>query len=280
VKKMRKAFAVLLAACLVAAVLSACGNTGTADDVQRNADNAGETYKIGILQFAEHPSLDNCREGFIEGLKQEGFVEGENVTFDYQNSQADTNIANQIAQNFVSGGSDLICAIATPAAQAAYNAAQESKTPVIYSAISDPVTAKLVGADGKSGLTVTGTSDNLPVEKQLAMIRELLPDAKKIGILYTLSEVNSESQIKTFKELAPKYGFEIVESGVTSTADIPLALDSLLKKVDCLNNLTDNTVVTALATVLDKSKTANIPVFGSEIEQVKAGTLQRCLLKL
>ena len=118
---------------------------------------------------------------------------------------------------------------------------------------------------------MTGTSDALPVAAQLATIRAMLPEAKAIGILYTTSEVNSLSTIETYKSLAPEYGFEIVESGISTSADIPLALDALLSKVDCMTNLTDNTVVSALALVLDKANTAGKPVFGSEIEQVKLG---------
>ena len=118
---------------------------------------------------------------------------------------------------------------------------------------------------------ITGTSDALPIMAQLETIRAMLPEAKKIGILYTTSEVNSISAIEIYKSLAGDYGFEIVESGISTTADIPLALDALLSKVDCLTNLTDNTVVSALALVLDKANAAGKPVFGSEIEQVKLG---------
>ena len=145
--------------------------------------------------------------------------------------------------------------------------------PVIYTAVTDPVAAELANADGTPVGEVTGTSDKLPVEQQLEMIRAILPDAKKIGIMYTTSEVNSASTLAEYKEKAADYGFEIVESGVSSTADIPLAADSLLEQVDCLNNLTDNTVVASLPLILSKANAKNIPVFGSEIEQVKIGCL-------
>ena len=120
---------------------------------------------------------------------------------------------------------------------------------------------------------MTGTSDKLPVEEQLKMIREMLPDAKKIGIMYTTSEANSVSAIKEYKSLVKKYGFELVEKGITTTADVSLAADDLLSKVDCITNLTDNTVVASLPTILDKANEKKIPVFGSEIEQVKIGCL-------
>ena len=230
---------------------------------------AAESYTVGIGQFAEHGSLDNCRTGFVEGLAEAGLVEGDNLTIIYQNAQADMGIAQQIAAQFAAKPVDLMVGIATPMAQACYNAAGE--IPTIYTAVSDPVSAGFADADGKAVGEVTGTSDALPVAAQLAMIRAMLPDAKAIGILYTTSEVNSLSTIETYKSLAPDYGFEIVESGISTSSDIPLALDALLPKVDCLTNLTDNTVVSALALVLDKANAANKPVFGSEIEQVKLG---------
>ena len=229
-----------------------------------------EQYTIGIAQFAEHGSLDNCREGFLMGLAEAGIVEGENLTIDYQNAQADMGIANQIAQQFASNNVDLMCAIATPVDQACYNAA-EGNIPTIYTAVTDPVAAMLAGEGGSPVGNATGTSDKLPVENQLKAIRAIMPEAKKIGILYTTSEVNSESAIVEYQALAPEYGFEIVTSGISTTADIPMALDSLLSQVDVMTNLTDNTVVSALSLVLDKANTANIPVFGSEIEQVKLG---------
>lgn len=229
-----------------------------------------EQYTIGIAQFAEHGSLDNCREGFLMGLAEAGIVEGENLTIDYQNAQTDMGIANQIAQQFVSNNVDLMCAIATPVAQACYNAA-DGNIPTIYTAVTDPVAAMLAGEDGSPVGNATGTSDKLPVENQLKAIRAIMPEAKKIGILYTTSEVNSESAIAEYQALAPEYGFEIVTSGISTTSDIPMALDSLLSQVDVMTNLTDNTVVSALSLVLDKANAANIPVFGSEIEQVKLG---------
>ena len=239
-----------------------------------NQGNNGATYyTVGIGQFAEHGSLDNCREGFLEGLKQEGIVEGENLKVLYENAQADGGMASQIADNHVAQKADLLCAIATPMAQAAYSVARKQDIPVIFTAVTDPIAAELAEADGTPAGEVTGTSDKLPVEKQLEMIRQMMPEATKIGILYCTSEVNSESAIAEYEAAAPTYGFEIVTEAVSSVADIPLAVDQLLPKVDCLNNLTDNTVVSALQIVLDAAAKAGKPVFGSEIEQVKKGCL-------
>lgn len=258
--------------CLLAGCGSGTSGNETAGTQAGEAQAAsGESYNIGISQFAEHGSLDNCREGFLEGLKQAGIEEGKNLTVDYQNAQTDTGTASTIADSFVSAKDDMICAIATPCAASAYNSCMNTDIPVIYTAVSDPVAAGLANEDGTNVGNVTGSSDVLPVEEQLKMIRALMPDAKKIGILYTTSEANSCSTIKEYKELAGKYDFEIVDTGINTPADIELAATDLVTKADCLCNLTDNTVVNALQTVLDKANTAGIPVFGSEIEQVKAG---------
>ena len=249
--------------------------SGSAESSSASIQTAeGDTsYIIGIGQYAEHGSLDNCREGFLQGLAEAGIVEGENLTVIYENSQADNSTANQIIDNFISQDADLICAIATPMAQAAYSGARKENIPVINTAVTDPVAAALADESGAPVGEITGTSDKLPVREQLEMIRALLPDAKSIGILYSTGEVNSESTLAEYKELAPEYGFEIVEGPVTSTADIPLAADNILEKADCLSNLTDNTVVNSLPVILDKAAKKNIPVFGSEIEQVKIGCL-------
>lgn len=231
------------------------------------------SYTIGISQFAEHGSLDNCRQGFLEGLKEEGIEEGKNLTVRVNNAAADMGTAYQIAQSFVNDGVDLICAIATPSAQSAYNAAMDIKIPVIYTAVTNPEQAELADEDGNPVGAVTGTSDQLPVEAQLKMIREIMPEAETIGILYTTSEANSVYSITQYEELAPEYGFEIELAGVTSTSEIALATADLLDKVDCLTNLTDNTVVSSLPAILEQANERKIPVFGSEIEQVKIGCL-------
>ncbi len=266
----RKVTAILLAAAFTMGVFTGCGN---AKNEAKGSQSKAEEYQIGISQFAEHGSLDNCREGFLEGLKEEGIEEGKNLTVTYKNAAADMGTAGQIADTFVSDQADLICAIATPSAQTAYNAAMDMGIPVIYTAVTDTAAAQLTDEEGNPVGEVTGTSDQLPIEEQLKMIREMLPEAKTIGIMYTTSEANSISAIETYEKLAPEYGFTIEKAGITATADIPLAVESLLSKVDCMTNLTDNTVVNSLTTILEKATKKSIPVFGSEIEQVKLGCL-------
>ena len=282
-KNANKLTSVILASLLLltASALSGCGKTETKtdDNTDGNTENVGtndentaddstdeKTFTIGISQFAEHGSLDNCREGFIEGLRQEGFEEGKNVKFIYRNASADTGNATTIAKSFAADGVDLMCAVATPSAQACFNAANEDGIPVIYTAITDPEGAGL--ADGGE---ITGTSDALPVEAQLKTIREMLPDAEKIGILYTTSESNSEYTLSMYEKYALDYDFTIVTKGVTDASEVALAIESIMDEVDCFSNLTDNTVVSQLDVMLEKATEAGKPIFGSEIEQVKKG---------
>jgi len=232
-----------------------------------------KSYQIGIQQFAEHESLNNCRKGFIQGLEKEGIKEGKNLKITYKNAQADTAADNQIASNFASKKMDLICAIATPSAQSAYNAASDSKTPVIYTAVTSPELAGFVDKDGKNVGEVTGTSDLILADKQLKLIRKVLPKAKNVGILYSTNEVNSKAGIEAYEKVAKKNGFKIITQGTSAAADMPMAADSLIKKVDCITNLTDNLVVSSMPTYLEKANKAKIPVFGSEIEQVKLGCI-------
>lgn len=242
------------------------GSKGSNQDIDK-------VFKIGLTQYAPHPSLDNIREGFIQGLKEEGFEEGKNIELDITNADGKGENTAMIAQNYVAKKYDLITAIATPSAMAAQAAADGKNIPVLFSAVSDPVSAKLVESLEVTNRGATGTSDALPLEKQMQMIRAFLPEAKKIGILYTTNEVNSQSHLETFKALAPQYGFEIVAIGVNIPSDIPLAVDTLLAQVDCVNNFTDNNVVNNLAILIEKAKEKKIPVFGSEEEQVRNGCI-------
>lgn len=263
---MKKSIAVLLTALLCTASLTGCGN-----QTNGNTSTTDTTYTIGISQIAPHGSLDNCREGFISGLASEGFVEGENLVIDYKNAEGEPGNATMISETFVSKKYDLIGAIATPTAMAAFSATQGSQIPVIFTAVSDPVAAEIVASLEEPGGNCTGTSDALPLEPQMKMIRDFLPEAETIGILYTTSEVNSLTHLEKFKELAPKYGFTIEAIGVSNQSEIPLAMDTLVTKCDVINNFTDNNVVNNLDTVLAKAQEAGIPVFGSEEEQVKKG---------
>lgn len=250
---------------MCAGLFAGCASTDTAGG--GSADGGSGTYTIGVLQYADHPSLDNCLEGFRQGLDAEGIK----YELDAQSAKNDDSTNTQIAQQFAAKRVDLVCGIATPSAQACYNACYDAGIPVIFNAVSDPVAANLAESETQAMDGITGVSDKLPVEAQLELIREMLPEAQKIGILYTTSEANSVSTIADYKEKAGDYGFEIVERGITNAADIPQAIDLLLTEVDCVTNMTDNTVVNNLPVLIEKATAAGIPVFGSEEEQVGNG---------
>lgn len=245
--------------------LAACGGSS---DGASSGESGGEPvkYLIGISQYGQHGSLDNCREGFLQGLEEAGLVEGTDYTIDYQNASFDDNMAIQIAQAFSAEDAALMVGIATPAATACYAAAEDKDIPVVFTAITDPVGAKLDSGN------ITGTSDVLPVQGQLELIRAIQPEADTIGIVYTTSEANSVYSIGVYEELAADYGFTIEAIGVTAQSEVTQAVDTLISQgVDCLSNLTDNNVVGVLGSILEKTNEAGIPVYGSEIEQMELG---------
>ena len=241
--------------------LAACGGNSSGGDAA-----SGEVPIIGINQYGSHGSLDNCREGFLQGLQEAGLVEGTDYTIDYQNANFDTNLATQIAQAFSAEDAALMVGIATPSATACYAAAEDKDIPVVFTAITDPVGAKLDSGN------ITGTSDVLPVQGQLELIRAIQPEAKTIGIVYTTSEPNSVYSIGIYEDLAADYGFTIEAIGVTAQSEVTQAVDTLISQgVDCISNLTDNNVVGVLGSILEKTNEVGIPVYGSEIEQVELG---------
>ena len=244
--------------------LAACGSQETTSD--DSGDGSSPKYLIGISQYGQHGSLDNCREGFLQGLEEAGLKEGVDFEVDYRNADFDDTMTTQIGDAFSAEDADLMVGIATNSAVACFNAAEDKDIPVIFTAITDPV-----GAHLDSG-NITGTSDALPVAGQLELIRALQPDADTVGIIYTTSEPNSVYSVGIYEDLAADYGFTIDAVGVTSQAEVPQAVDQLIADgVDCLSNLTDNNVVGVLTSILEKTDEAGIPVYGSEVEQVKLG---------
>ena len=221
-----------------------------------------EDIKIGVTQIMEHQALDSTRVGFEKALKDNGYGEAK---IDYQNAQGDFGTAQMIANSFVQDNKDLIFAVSTPSAQAAYNVTK--KIPILITAVTDVKAAGLVGEN------VTGTSDATSIYKQLETITKVLPKAKKVGIIYNTSEQNSQVQVASAKEESKKLGLEIVEIGVTNVNDMAMGLDSLLDKIDVLYTPTDNLVVSATPLVLDKANRKNIPVVGCIEDQVAQGAL-------
>ena len=258
----------LLGGLALALLLAGCGNSGSTD--KEKTDDGKKTYKIGIIQQMEHPALDSAREGLEKYLKGKSDAKFE-ITV--KNAQGDNGTADTIAKQFVSEDVDLIYSIATNASQAAVNATGGTDIPVVFNAVTDGVEAKLVTSNEKPGGNVTGVSDAAPLEKQLEMIRELLPEAKKIGMIYNIGEVNGKLQVKQVEKLASKYNFKIVKKGVSATTEIATAAEQLAGDVDCIYNITDNMVVSATASITDKANAKNIPVFAAEDGQMKAGLL-------
>lgn len=257
-KKMTKLFAGLLALTMA---LTGCAAGGKDND----------ELKIGVIQFAAHPSLDNCYNGIAQGLEASSYAG--KYTIDLQNGNADTASCDSIAQNMIANDYDMIFAIATPAALSAYSAAQGADIPVIFCAVSDPVAAGLTTSLEAGNKNCIGTSDVLDLDAQVNLIRAMQPDVKKIGVLYTTTEANSVSQLATLKEVCANYDIEVVAQGVSGASDIPQAAVSVAGQVDCINNFTDNNVVNNLSVLLEAANAAGIPVYGSEEEQVKNGCL-------
>jgi putative ABC transport system substrate-binding protein len=230
-----------------------------------------QEYKIGISQFVEHPSLDLARKGFIDQLAVEGFVEGENLQIDLQNAQADFSTAQTIAQRFKQNNLDLVLAIATPSAQTAANVI--TNTPVLITAVTDPVEAGVVNSMESPGANVTGTTDMNPVAQQLELIKEFLPEVQQVGILYNPGEVNSVVQVELAKEKAEEMGIELEEATVSNSSEVSLAVSSLVGSVDAIYVPTDNIIVSAMPTVLQTAYNNQIPVFASENNSVEQGAV-------
>ena len=259
--KLKSLVAVTLAGMMV---LGGCASN---NDKQANSTSDEPVYKIGISQLADHPALDDARKGFEDGLKELGV----NIEVDYQNAQGDIPTSVSIAQKFVKDEVDLIYAIATPAAQSAKQATDS--IPVLFSAVTDPVKAEIVGDWNNVGGNVTGTSDMAPTASQLKMFKEIDPSIKTIGILYNTSESNSEIQIEEVKSLAPTEGLEVVTMGVSSVNELPQAIDSLLSKVDAIYNLSDNLIASSVELVSKKLIDGKIISVSAEETQVKGGIL-------
>ncbi|MDR1569074.1 MAG: ABC transporter substrate-binding protein [Oscillospiraceae bacterium] len=234
---------------------------------------AADVPTVGIIQFAPHPSLDNCTTGFILGLAEGGYIEGETVEIDFQNAMGDMGSSDMQAKNMVAKGEALLVGVATPAAMSAYAATKESGIPNVFVAVSDAVAAGIVETNEAPNTNATGVSDVLNLEKQLELIRAFLPESKTIGILYTTSEPNSITHLEQLRELAPQYGFEVDAIGVTGPSEVAAAAAVLAPRVDLINNFVDNNVVDNLSQVLRAADEAGIPVFGSEVEQVVNGCL-------
>ena len=248
------------------------GTVGTSLLTGCSTENTNKNLKqIGITQLVEHPSLDQARNGFIKALEDNGYKEGETIHIDYQNAQNDMPTTQTIANKFIADKKDLIFAISTPSAQAAYNATKN--IPILITAVTDPVAAGLVTSLAKPEMNVSGTSDYIPIEKNLELIKTLIPNAKTIGVLYNTSEINSKIQVDKLKAYASENGYKVVEKGVSSSNEINQAMSSLIGNIDVLYVPTDNLIVSAMPLVSKLATDNQIPVIASEDGSVKSGAL-------
>jgi putative ABC transport system substrate-binding protein len=232
---------------------------------------APESKHVAVTQIVEHPALDAVRKGVKDVLTEAGWNEGDNLKWDYQSAQGATATASQIAKKFAGDNPDIIVAIATPSAQAVVSSARQ--TNIVFSAVTDPVGAKLVKAWDKPSKHVTGVSDLTPIDLHLAFIKEAMPQAKTLGVIYNPGEANSVSLIKLVKKYGPAHDLKIIEAVSPKSADVQAAARSLLGKVDAIYLPTDNTVISAMEGIIKIAEQAKIPVFAGDTDSVKRGAV-------
>ena len=263
-KKSMKGLVIGASLVMALGLLAGCGG-------EKKAAPEKKMVKVGIVQLVEHSALDAANKGFVDGMAANGYKENENVTYDRQNAQADQSNLQNIAQRFVSGKVDLICAIATPAAQTMANATKD--IPIVGTAITDYAEAKLVASNKEPKGNVTGTTDMNPIKEQVDLMLKIMPQTKNVGVVYSSSEVNSQLQVKILKEVLAAKNINVVEATVSNVNDIQQAAQSLVGKVDAVYAPTDNVIASAMPTLVAITDEAKIPVFCGEGGMVKAGGL-------
>lgn len=249
---------------LSALILVACSSSNS------KGASSEDTVNVGILQYMEHDSLSAAREGFVAELEANGYKEGEKIQLDYQNAQGDQANLQTISEQLV-GNNDIVLAIATPAAQSLATASTD--IPILFTAVTDPLSADLVDSIEKPGGLLTGTSDQAPIDKQVELLGQAVPNAKTVGILYTTSERNSEVQVEEAQKLLEKAGYKVEVKGISTTNDVQDAATSLMKSVDAVFVPTDNTVASTMTMIGELSVQYKIPVIGGSTDMVDAGGL-------
>lgn len=268
---MKKSLAAVVAV-MTAIALTACSGSGSTESAENtetteSTETSGDEYKIGILQLTQHPALDKANEGFIAALDDAGI----SYTVDQQNASGDQPTCQTIAEKLVNDGNDLIYAIATPAAQAV--AGMTKDIPVVISAVTDPAESGLVADNAAPGGNVTGASDLTPVADQISLLKQLIPDAKTVGVLYCSAESNSAIQAQMAKEACEANGLEAVDFTVSSTNEIQTVVESMVGKVDAIYAPTDNTIANGMATVAMIANDKGLPVICGESGMVESGGL-------
>lgn len=265
---MKKKLALVLALAL-AVTCTACGKKQVSKD--KTDGDTDEVYKIGICQLVQHDALDASYNGFVDGLKEAGYEDGKNIKIDYQNANNEQANCTTIANKFVNDKSDLILAIATPAAQACANAT--TNIPILVTAVTDPAESGLVDSNEAPGGNVSGTSDLTPVAEQIKLLKKLIPDAKKIAVLYCSSETNSKIQADLAIQEATALEIETVKATVSSSNEIQQVVQNLVGKVDAIYAPTDNMIAAGMETVSLVTTPNKIPVIAGEEGMVKSGAL-------
>ena len=236
---------------------------------------SGKNIKtIGIVQIVEHPSLNTIRETIVKSLDKKGFKEGTNITIDYQNAQGDQTNLKNISQKFVGNKYDLIIAISTPATQVV--AAETSEIPIVFSGVTDPISAGLVKNLDKPGKNITGTSDMVSVEKNMELAKSITPNIKTVGFLYNSGETSSQAVIKELRKYVKMNNINLVEGAVTNTSEVQQVTESLVGKVDAIFATTDNTIASSMPVVSQIMIKAKKPIYTSADSMVKAGGLAGC----
>lgn len=230
-----------------------------------------ESKSVAITQIVEHPALDSVRLGVKEELVKQGFVEGKNLKWQYESAQGNPTTAAQIARKFAGESPDVIVAIATPSAQTAAAAARN--TAIVFSAVTDPIGAKLVKDLNKPGRNITGTTDMLPVKKHLELVKRLVPNIKTIGTIYNPGEANSVTIVELVEQIAPELNIKVVKAAATKSSDVLTAARSLVGKVDAIYLPTDNTVISAAEAVIKVGEQNDLPVIAADTDTVKRGAI-------
>lgn len=270
---MKKLLSMMLVLAMTATMLVGCAGSEATEDTTETTEAAAseDTINIGVIQYMQHGSLDEAYNGFVDGLAEAGYVDGENITINFQNASGDANNCQQICDVFANSGSDLVLAIATPAAQSAVNVFQETDVPVLFTAVTDAVGAGLVDSNEAPGKNVTGTLDMPVIADQIAVIKEVLPDAQKVAVLYTSSEANSEIQAEEAVAAIEDLGMEAVVQTSSSSNDIPQVISSVVGSVDAIYIPSDNAFASAMATVNSTAVEYQIPVFCAVEAMIEEG---------
>lgn len=224
---------------------------------------------VAVTAIVDHPALDAVRDGVLAELKASGYEVGKNLKWQSQSAQGNNGTASQIARKYVGDNVSVIVPISTPSAQAVAVATKD--IPIVYSAVGDPVAAGLVKSWGPSGTNVTGVSDSLPADKQLDVIKQVLPAVKRLGVIYNPGEANSVAFVASLKSKVPAYGYTVVEAAAPRSVDVATAAKSLIGKVDLIYAPTDNTVASAFPGIAKVAKDAKLPLFAADNEMVKQG---------